>query len=259
MNQKLLLFDLDGTLLKNDKTISENTLAALMKCRKKGMLIGISTSRSEQNSLSFISALQPDIMITSGGALVKKQDKYIYKAVFTAAETRQMIRTARDICGEDCEIAIDTMKEHYWNYKTDPLIQDPSWGESVWTDFHDFGLESLKMCVEIVDKRKAEQLKENLSQCDSVRFSEGDWYKYTRKGVTKEQAITVICNACGSSCEDIVAFGDDYADIGMLRQAGIGVAMGNAIQEVKKAADIIIGSNEEDGIAKYLEENYETS
>ena len=39
MNQKLLLFDLDGTLLKNDKTISENTLAALMKCRKKGMLI----------------------------------------------------------------------------------------------------------------------------------------------------------------------------------------------------------------------------
>ena len=259
MNQKLLLFDLDGTLLRNDKTISENTLTALMKCRKKGMLIGISTSRSEQNILSFIAALQPDIMITSGGALVKKQDEYIYKAVFTPAETKQMIRTARDICGEDCEIAIDTMSRHFWNYKTDPQKQDPSWGESEWTDFYDFDLESLKMCVEIADEKKAEQLKESLPQCDSVRFSEGDWYKYTRKGVTKEQAITLACSAYGIECEDIVAFGDDYADIGMLKLAGIGVAMGNAIHEVKKAADVVIGSNEEDGIAKYLEESYGTN
>ena len=60
-------------------------------------------------------------------------------------------------------------------------------------------------------------------------------------------------------CEDIVAFGDDYADIGMLKLAGIGVAMGNAIHEVKKAADVVIGSNEEDGIAKYLEEGYGTN
>ena len=69
----------------------------------------------------------------------------------------------------------------------------------------------------------------------------------------------MACSAYGMKCEDIVAFGDDYADIGMLKLAGIGVAMGNAIHEVKKAADVVIGSNEEDGIAKYLEESYGTN
>ena len=53
-NCKLLLFDLDGTLLRSDKTISQATLKALQRCRKKGILIGVSTSRGEQNALSFI-------------------------------------------------------------------------------------------------------------------------------------------------------------------------------------------------------------
>ncbi|MBD5520522.1 MAG: HAD hydrolase family protein [Lachnospiraceae bacterium] len=54
-------------------------------------------------------------------------------------------------------------------------------------------------------------------------------------------------------CRDlIIAFGDDYADIGMLKLCGRGIAMGNAINEVKEEADCVIGSNDEDGIAEYL-------
>ena len=79
---KLLLFDLDGTLLTSDKKISEVNLIALRKCREIGYLIGVSTSRSEWNCLSFLGELNPDILITSGGALVKKNDEYIYKATF---------------------------------------------------------------------------------------------------------------------------------------------------------------------------------
>ena len=138
-NIKLLLFDLDGTLLCSDKTISQRTLAALRECREKGILIGVSTSRGEQNALSFIEELQPDVLIVSGGALVRYHDGYIYKAEFSAKETRQMIETARSVCGEDCEITIDTLDSHYWNYKVDPKEQDQSWGESVYTDFRDFG------------------------------------------------------------------------------------------------------------------------
>lgn len=110
MIKKLLLFDLDGTLLKSDKTISDNTLKAVMKCKENGYLIGVSTSRSEQNTYTFLNELHPDILITSGGALVQKQGEHIYKASFTADETNRMIRIARDICGEDCGITIDT---HY--------------------------------------------------------------------------------------------------------------------------------------------------
>ena len=75
---KLLLLDLDGTLLQSDKTISIITLSALKKCRENDILIGVSTSRSEQNSLVFLNELMPDILISSGGALVKyKQNIFI--------------------------------------------------------------------------------------------------------------------------------------------------------------------------------------
>lgn len=251
-NCKLLLFDLDGTLLRSDKTISEATLKALRECREKGILIGVSTSRGEQNAQSFIEELQPDVLIASGGALVKYNGEYIYRAEFSREETRRMIALAREVCGADCEITIDTIDSHYWNYRIDPKKQDHSWGDSIYTDFKDFEYSALKMCVEIFEDSKAEQLRELLKECDSARFSDGYWYKFTKKTATKERAITEVCSACGIKAEEITAFGDDYADIGMLELCGTGVAMGNAIKEVKEKADRVIGSNDEDGIAEYL-------
>ena len=61
-----------------------------------------------------------------------------------------------------------------------------------------------------------------------------------------------VCSVCKIQPEDIISFGDDYADIGMLELCGTGVAMGNAIDEVRERADLVIGSNDEDGIAEYL-------
>ena len=230
---KLLLFDLDGTLLRSDKTISAGTLDALQECRKKGMLIGISTSRSGQNVLPFLKEIHPDLLITSGGALASFRDEYIYKAEFSKEETGRMIAAARSVCGMDCEITIDTLDSHYWNYKTDPK-------------------ESLKMCVEIFEEQKAKQLQALLKDCDCIRFSDGYWYKFTKKNATKENAILEACAFCQIRPEEIMAFGDDYADIGMLELCGRGIAMGNAIDEVKKRADLVIGGNDEDGIANYL-------
>ena len=142
---KLLLFDLDGTLLRSDKTISERTIKALGKCREQGILIGISTSRAEHNCIAFLSDLNPDVFIASGGAVVKYRDNYIY-------------------------------------------------------------------------------------------------------------AIQKVCKFCGIDLKDVTAFGDDAPDIGMLKLCGTGVAMGNAIDCVKEVADIVIGSNDDDGIAEYLTE-----
>lgn len=252
MQYKLLLFDLDGTLLKSNKTISAHTLSILNKCRNKGLMIGVSTSRSEQNSMKFLSQLLPDILISSGGALVKQNREYIYKAEFSIEETNHMIATAREICGADCEITIDTLEDHYWNYKIDPKKQDQSWGDSIYTDFANFNQPALKMCVEIFNSNTAETMKNTLSDCDCIRFSDGFWYKFTKKGVTKEHAIMRICSACNITPENIMAFGDDLADIGMLKLCGMGIAMGNAIQEVKDSADAVIGTNDNEGIADFL-------
>lgn len=252
-NCRLLLFDLDGTLLRSDKTISKATLKALNRCRNKGILIGVSTSRGEQNALSFIEELQPDVLIASGGAVVKYKGEYIYKAEFSKEETRRIIESAREVCGEDCEITVDTQDSHYWNYKIDPKKQDQSWGDSIYTDFKDFEETSLKICVEIFDDSKAARLREILDWCDCIRFSDGYWYKFTVKTATKEQAIKELCCVCGISTCEITAFGDDYADIGMLKLCGMGIAMGSAIDEVKDRADLVIGSNDKDGIAEYLD------
>ncbi len=250
---KILLFDLDGTLLRDDKTLSEYTLQTLSKCRKHGYLIGISTSRGEQNCLAFLTEMKPDILISSGGALVRRNDKIICSSAFSVRETNSFIASARELCGTDCEITVDTLDAHYWNYKTDPKEQDKSWGDSIYTDFKDFPYEALKICVEIPDPHLAQKLCEHFSDLDSRRFSDGDWYQFTKSGITKEKAILAICDACHVDAANIIAFGDDFADIGMLKMCGVGVTMGNAIKEVKDIADVITLSNEEDGVAAYLE------
>ena len=255
-NCRLLLFDLDGTLLRSDKTISKRTLHALQQCRQKGILIGVSTSRGRQNALGFIEELQPDVLITSGGALAEYQGESLYRAEFTGEETKALIAAARRICGADCEITVDTIDRHYWNYKIDPKKQDVSWGDSVYTDFENFEQCALKICVEIPDDEHAKRLQEHLTDCDCARFSDGFWYKFTKKSVTKERAIAEVCGVLGIEKEEIAAFGDDYADSGMLAFCGCGIAMGNAVPEIKEIADRVIGSNDEDGIAAYLEQTY---
>ncbi len=74
-----------------------------------------------------------------------------------------------------------------------------------------------------------------------------------RKPKKKQKVILAVCEACHTDVSEIAAFGDDYADMGMLKLCGIGVAMDNAVQEVKDIADDITLSNEEDGVAAYLE------
>ena len=252
---KLLLFDLDGTLLDDQKKISPRTLTTLHKCREKGILIGVSTSRSEQNSLAYLSELEPDILISSGGSLIKKNHEYIYKNEISADEVREMINVMRSVCGAECEITIDTVTHHYWNYKVDPRKSDRNWGESIYSNFNDFDQAALKICVEIFEEYKAAVLKEFFPNCDCIRFSDGFWYKFTKSGSIKENAVQRISSHCNIPLEDIVAFGDDFADVGMLKLCGLGIAMGNAIDEVKQIADFVIGTNNEDGIAEYLEKS----
>ena len=254
---KILLFDLDGTLLSSEKTISPLTLDTLNQCREKGLLIGVSTSRSQQNSLKYISELAPDIIVSSGGALITYRNEPVYRAEFSVNEVNRIIRTSREICGADCEITVDTMDSHYWNYKTDPKAMDKQWDGTVYCDFsEEFPEPSLKICVEIADVDNARQLRETLSEYDSIRFTDGNWYKFTKKEATKENAIEKLCDILHISASEIMAFGDDLADTGMLKMCGLGVAMGNAVDEAKAAADIVIGSNDEDGIAYFLKEKF---
>ena len=85
--------------------------------------------------------------------------------------------------------------------------------------------------------------------------SAADFIEIFPKGMTKGRALSLICNKLGINIEETVAFGDQELDIPMIEAAGIGIAMGNAIQELKDKAAFITKSNNEAGIA-YAIENY---
>ena len=85
--------------------------------------------------------------------------------------------------------------------------------------------------------------------------SNDDLHQIMCKESTKASAIIYLSKLLGFELKDITAFGDDYNDIDMLQRCGTGVAVSNAIHDVKTTADYICDSNDNDGVAKWIEEN----
>lgn len=250
---KLILTDLDDTLLRCDKSISDYTLKTLKKCQAEGILIGFSTARGESNAKRIIDAVSPDIVISSGGALVKVHGTVIYSCILSGKETNTLIEAGKRVTDGSCEITVDTLTEHYWNYKNDPKETSPDWGEVIYTDYINFQEEALKVCVELKDAEKAREIAASIENCDFVKFSDCDWFKFSKAGATKQKAIEKTGEYLGILPEEMIAFGDDFGDIEMLRFCGTGIAVANAIEEVKAVADEITDSNDHDGVAKYLD------
>ena len=255
MDCRCLLFDLDGTLLRSDKSISTRTLRALEACRERGVKIGISTNRSENRAKPFLDQLGPEVIISSGGALVRWDGEIVFRAEFSPGETRRVLDLIREVCGAEAKITMDTADAHYWNRRAEPGQMDNSWADTIYCDFAQYHGEALKISASITDETFP-LLKSALPDCDCLRHTEADWCKITKANATKESALRELCRVSGLSLAEIAAFGDDTPDIGMLRLCGLGVAMGNAVPAVKAAADLVIGTNDEDGIAQWLEAAY---
>ena len=115
----------------------------------------------------------------------------------------------------------------------------------------------MKLCIESLDKEKVKEVANYFGEgkIDFLPFSDIPWYKLTKTDATKEKAIEALSRQLGIPLSQIAAFGDDFNDIGMLKVCGTGIAMDNAIEEVKKAADQVCESNEADGVAKWMEEH----
>ena len=251
---KVLFFDLDDTLLHTDKTISEYTLQTLKECQERGMLIGFSTSRGQMHDSVYAKQVKPDIIIGNGGASVFYKGEHIFNACFTLEETQAMLSAAYKACGASCEITLDTHEAIYWNRKADKSTNYAF--DSVYSDFRNFTEPALKICVQTEDESKATEIASSVPDSVVIRFSDIPWYKFSPAKATKECAIQFISEYLDTPLSEMAAFGDDFSDIGMIKLCGTGVAMGNAIQEVKDAADFIAGSNNDDGVAHFIREHY---
>lgn len=252
----LILSDLDGTLFRNDKSVSNHTKETIIKAQEKGILFGISTSRALVNAVKFLDGINPDLVISNGGALAfhrtkdKSQEK-IYDSEFTKEETETLIEKTFQVLGKETIISIDNEHGLYSNAGEDDF------GDKFWTkvNFAHFCEPAMKICIQTLDKNAVEKIASSIGieNVDYLPFSDIPWYKLTNKNATKEKAILAVSKALKIPTENMVAFGDDFNDIGMLKLCGKGIAMENAIQQVKDIADEICPSNENDGLAKWIE------
>lgn len=250
---RLILMDLDDTLLRSDKTISDRSMQTLRRCREAGALVGFCTARGEYNCLPFIRQIQPDCVISSGGALARYRGETVYSTVLPEASVAALLRTAERLA-PGCRLSADGMDGHYRNAMS-PERAAGGWGEIHVIDFSAFCQPVYRICMELPDTEIANQIAASVEDCDCLPFTGGRWYKFSRSGGTKENGVRQLCGALDIPLSEVIAFGDDFSDAGMLRLCGTGVAMGNAIDSVKASADAITVSNDDDGVARYLEEH----
>ena len=111
-----------------------------------------------------------------------------------------------------------------------------------------------KILAELPNYEIAEQIA-NRNHCRLQSFRGENWYAFMPVGAGKVQAIRELAKILDISLDDIVAFGDDISDMEMLKMCGIGVAVANAVPDIKAIADSVTLSNDEDGVAEWLAKN----
>jgi len=249
MSIKMIVIDLDGTLLKTDKSVSEYTQTILNQCRKLGIKVVYATGRGGSARQVAPSEFF-DGEITMNGAVARVSNDVVYSRLIPC-QTARPILIACDKRGIKITSEISDM--HYSNF----VVSD-EWPQI--TDFkvvdflrHDKDAEKIYLPNTTHEDRKfIEQL---LSDDLYFVVTDGFFGQIMHKDATKSKALSELARRWGINQAEIVAFGNDYNDIEMLRDCGIGVAVANAINEAKAIADYICDVNDRDGVAKWLEEN----
>ncbi len=247
---KLLLFDLDDTLLRRDKTLSPANRSALEGCQEKGILVGICTSRGEDSArlLARREGIPYDVLITSGGALARVGEDVVYEAGFSANETAALFSALFALPEIPQDLTADTTQGIYHSFPSG----NPTRLGHFRVDFHTFSGPTLKICAQLSRDDLAAQAAAAVEGASWVRFTGEDWYAFRKTTATKARAIRAVADHLGLERAALTAFGDDAPDVDMLALCGVGVAMGNAVDAVKEIANVVIGDCDSDAIANYL-------
>lgn len=258
----MVALDLDDTLLDSQRRISPKTAELIRKVREKGVLITLATGRMYASALFYARELGLELpLITYQGALVKDSgsgEVLYYKPI------------EPEIAGE----VIDFFKKnrvHYNAYLDDNLYMERLTPEG--RDYADLaGVEarvtgnlalevgkkgSVKLTAVCYDEKKIlemeRELKKGYGDRLNITRSKPYFLEVMHKKANKAEALRIVAEHYGIDRKEVMAVGDSYNDIEMLKWAGIGVAMGNAPLQVKEAADYVTFSNDEEGVAWILQ------
>ncbi|PKB18551.1 Cof-type HAD-IIB family hydrolase [Flavobacterium sp. 5] len=257
---KVVISDLDGTLLNSDHTISPYTKSVFQELHKQNYLIIVATGRHHLDAMTIINSLDfPVYLVTSNGARIHSPQKELLYSLNMNGDSVKSVLSL-DI---DPEITTVLFRETVWqtsktNNKLNAFQKDLTYPPQV-VDFaklDDFN--AIKIFFTHDNHQKLVDLKERILEdypdTFSHAFSLPICLEFMDKSVDKSVAISKILEKEGYSFEETITFGDGFNDEKMLEAAGLGLIMGNAPENLKSKLPHleVISTNNEDGVAKYL-------
>lgn len=241
-NYKLLALDLDGTLLNGQGEISAENKLWVRRAAEAGVTVCASTGRGFPTALPIVEELGLDTpMITvNGGEIWLKPHQLHRRRTMTSDQIVQLHRLT--------ERYPDLW---YWGYSTERIYNKERWTEDP------LAHEWLKFGYHTEDPSIIEQLLAEIHTWDNLEITNSALtnIEINAAGVTKAAALEEVCQLLGFEMSEVVAVGDSLNDIAAIRAAGLGVAMGNAQDAVKEAADVVTGHHDHDGVAELIQ-NY---
>jgi 5-amino-6-(5-phospho-D-ribitylamino)uracil phosphatase len=247
---RVLVLDLDDTLLRSDGTISERTLRALEAWSAAGNVVVVATGRPTRNVAAVLpTTLHTVPWITYNGAYIYLEGERIYENLIPAAAIHAIIGLVNQELPE-CALGLEIGDTLYINRtinRTTPYhvvdLTTVAHQPAAKILFFQQEFETLATVISLLPTETRAMLsdKYNLVQ---VLAANAD----------KTHALRHLVEHLGLTMEQVVAIGDDINDVDMIRDSGLGIAVANAIPAVKAVAKRITLSNDEDGVAVVIEE-----
>lgn len=267
---RLVVSDMDGTLLNECGKVTERTKQALKRLLDNNVHVAIATGRiytSAKVYAKYLDIVTP--VIACNGAIVK--DLHNNKIIYGSHIEPKTCFKIFDICREhDLYFHFYTEDTFYTEKLAFSSIKYTEWNKTMGEDeqidikiINDpYGLVSsfdekvYKIQINTDDMNLLTKVRSILEGMEEVEISKS-WHnniEIMNKGVSKGSAVKHLAESLGVKREEIICLGDNENDISMITYAGLGVAMGNAEEIVKQSADYITLRNDEDGVVKALEE-----
>lgn len=273
---KAILLDIDGTLTNDEKVITPRTVQALKAAQDKGIILVLASGRADVGLHRFADALDMKdhggVFVAFNGAksLNYQTSEIYFEQAMTVEQGKRVLEHMKNFEVASC---IDYGPYMLTNDAYFTITRDGAPYYIVDYEAHGNGFlvreeADLAATVDwginkILNAGEPEYLQEHWQEMYapfkgelSAMFTAPFYYEFTPLGVDKSRALRETFAALGIDQSEIVAFGDAQNDRTMLEWAGCGVAMGNAVDEVKAVADYVTLSNNEDGIAAALEKLY---
>ena len=245
---KAIITDLDRTLLRTDKSVSEYTHAVLKSCHERGILLMAATARPERAILEYQRQIGFDAITTLNGARIILPGGATENGIAPhSAET--ILKKATAI--PDVTLSMETGDGIFSNV---PILE---WNAVVFEGFP--ALPTKSVIYKILLSREGDTIlletEKALTPDTYMTVAEGKLIQIMSTAATKWNGIRTMLKASGIDPKETVYFGDDNDDIEPIQNCGLGVAVSNAIEKVLNVADIVTESNDQDGVARYIERN----